>query len=251
MVVEWEKAWCGKIAGNADLCELEGDIRVQAETGTIFFMTSNETMLNSINSWDIKPYPRGYVVNLRHWTVKLIRHKDKGHRFYRCTKYHNDPAILFSMFGHSGNHYHSFSDLLFPLYITSFEFQRDVDLLATDYRVSWVPKFHDILSRFTKHQIVDIDQETGQVHCYKKMFVGLKFYKDLYIDQSAPEYAMGVSISNFRQLLRETYSLERKNSTVLASVSPRLMIISRKKTRIILNQGDLAAIHSSCQYILT
>nr|APW77267.1 GT61_8 [Plantago ovata] len=234
-----KKEWCGNISGDANFCDLEGDIRVQADKATIFLMTSNETILNSTRSWDIKPYPRFYVPNLRHWTVKLVRYNDKDDNVSLCTQNHNNPSILFSMYGHSGNYYHSFSDLLFPLYITSFEFQGDVDLLATDYRVSWVTKFQDILSRFTRQPILDIDKENGKIHCYKKMFVGLKFYRDLLIDQSAPEYALGVSMPNFRQLLRDTYLLERKNAT-LGSVNPRLMIVTRTKTRIIINQDEVA-----------
>nr|AQR57519.1 GT61_4 [Plantago cunninghamii] len=237
---------CRKLpAAAVDYCEIEGDIRIEANTSTIFVITPDEQISpNSTTSWTIKPYVRWYVNEyVKLWTVKIVRYSEsKNNIKLKCRhdNYHTSPAILFSSGGQIGNYYHSFSDLLFPLYATSLGFQRDVHFLASDYQGWWMNKFHEILNLLTSHPIVDIDSETGRVHCYHKMVVGLKFHSDLVVDErSVAEYATGVSMQNFRQLLRDAYSLERKtaiDSRQLNSTSPRLMILSRKRSRVILNE---------------
>nr|AQR57530.1 GT61_16 [Plantago cunninghamii] len=211
-------------------------------------MTHNETILNSTKSWLIRPYVRWYMHQVRHWTVKVVRYneeekEEEENLVPKCTQKHYSPAILFSGDGHSMNHYHCFSDVIFPLYMTSFSYKPDVHFLITDYRDILIRKTHEILHRLSRYPIVEIDNENEQVHCYHKMFVGLKFHGDLIVDQSSPEHAAGMSMQSFRRFLRDTYSLERSRALeprLVKRTSPRLMIVSRKTSRILLNEGEIS-----------
>lgn len=231
---------CRKIAGGADYCEAEGDIRIEANSSTIFVVTNHQTFSDSANSWTIQPYPRDDMPGVKYWTVKLVKYDNEHSNIPKCTKNHSKPAILFSLGGYTGNYFHDFADLLFPLYTTSFPFGKEVHFLVSDMKTWWIAKFQNILSRLSRHQAVDISLENGQVLCYQKVAVGLKFYRPLIIDQSAPEYAMAPSMQNFREFLRRTYSLQRKTameSRAGDKIHPRLMIVSRRTTRILTNEG--------------
>lgn len=228
---------CKKITGGADYCELEGDIRIQANTSTIFVVTNQQTITNS---WNIQPYPRKNMDFVKHWTVKLVGYENEDSKIPKCTQNHSKPAILFSIGGFSGNHFHDFADLLFPLYTTSSHFQKEVHFLASDVKPWWLSKYREILSRLSRHQVVDIDRENVQVHCYQKSAIGLNFYRELFLDQAQLKYPIGTSMSNFRKLLRQTYSLERKRAVKLRKgdkARPRLLLVSRKRTRILANEG--------------
>nr|AGS18878.1 GT61_4 [Plantago ovata] len=240
---------CRKLPDGVDYCEIEGDIRIEANTSTIYVFTPDERLgPNSTTSWRTKPYIRWYIQrNVKLWKVQIVRYSERENYNVKCKhdKYHTAPAILFSVGGQVGNYYHSFSDVIFPLYTTSYRFQRDVHFLASDYQGWWINKFQDIFNVLTRHPIVDIDNECWEVHCYKKMVVGLKYHVDLVVDdRSVSEYSTGVSMQNFRHLLRDAYSLERKTSISRqrGSTSPRLMIVSRKKTRVILNQEEISQV---------
>ncbi|KAI3473920.1 hypothetical protein Pfo_028118 [Paulownia fortunei] len=227
------------------------DIRIQANSSTIFVVTPLESIPNSTNSWSIEPYPRKGTSRVKNWTVKRVGYKHDDDSIPKCTQNHSHPAILFSVGGFSGNHFHDFADVLFPLYSTSFHFRKEVHFLASDCKQWWISKFRQILNKLTRHEIIDIDREKGQVHCYNKMVAGLKFHKELIIDPSLSNSPTGPSMHNFRQLLRQAYSLERKRairSRKGDGTRPRLMIISRKRTRILTNEGEVSRLARKLGY---
>ncbi|CAA3026884.1 protein O-linked-mannose beta-1,4-N-acetylglucosaminyltransferase 2-like [Olea europaea var. sylvestris] len=225
----------------ADCCKIEGDVRIRANSSTVFFVTSGINVSAGNNSWRVQPYARkvnlGAMKRVKNWTVTLANNKDD---IPMCTKNHSFPAILFSVGGYSGNHFHDFSDLVIPIYSTSLRFKRDVHFLTTDTKPWWVSKFRGLLNKLSRHEIVDID-EGKEVHCYTKVVVGLKFYKELKINPSKSRNNE-LSMYNFRQFLRQTYSLERGKAIKLKKgekKKPRLMIISRKKTRLVTNVAEI------------
>nr|AGS18875.1 GT61_1 [Plantago ovata] len=237
-----EEQLCRKVGPHyGDNCDFEGDIRVQANSATIYVFKPKQ---NISKSWNIKPYVRWYAPNVRNWTVKLIGGNDKHKNLIpKCTHNHNDPAILYSMSGYIVNYYHSFSDFLFPLYTVCFGFHRDVHFLASDF-VWWLNgKFHEVIESLTRHQVIDIDNENGQVHCYPKIVAGLK-NPNLVIEQSEQKYETGASMLNFKKLIRRAYSLPRQKA--MESIQgqkppiPHLLIISRKRTRVLTNEGKIS-----------
>lgn len=235
------KPLCSLTEPISDFCEIKGQIAINGKSSTIFISSSNMPISpqNATTSWTIKPYARkgnyGAMNNVRQWTVKLETHEN----IPNCTQTHNSPAILFSTGGYSGNHFHAFSDVIVPLYLTSKKFNGEVQFLATDNRWWWTDKFKVIFNKLSRHKIIDIDREEG-THCYQSATIGLKCHKELGIDASKSPDA---SMKDFRRFLRTAYSLNR--STVAKSregsdqnglIKPRLMIISRGKTRVLTNE---------------
>ncbi|XP_073137447.1 alpha-1,3-arabinosyltransferase XAT3-like [Henckelia pumila] len=242
---------CRILEADADYCDMEGDIRIEANSSTIFLVTSREKIVeNSTISWSIRPYPRRGIDYVKTWNVKIVGvHND----IPKCTENHNSPAILFSTSGFAGNLFHDFADLILPLYTTSFDFKRDVQFLASDYQSWWLSKYREILEKFTRHEIIAIDRQKQEVHCYKKMVAGLNYHKELIINPllvESNQTRSGLSMSNFRGLIQETYSLERTHAMAIRNTTgkrdnstgrrPRIMIITRNRTRILMNHDEVS-----------
>lgn len=175
---------------------------------------------------------------VKNWSVNLLTGSNKTHN---CNLNHSVPAILFSLGGFSGNHFHDFSDLVVPLYITSQQFNGEVQFLVTDYKPWWVSKFRRILEKLSRYEIIDIDRQDN-VHCFSSMIIGLKSHKELSIDPSRSP--AGVSMKGFRRFLRSTYSLKRTKAIKLRERDqdrrPRLLIITRRKSRAFVNVGRIS-----------
>ncbi|KAL1564055.1 alpha-1,3-arabinosyltransferase XAT3-like [Salvia divinorum] len=206
-------------------CEIEGDIRIEANSSTIFV-----AKVSSPQSWTVAPCPRKGRTGVKKWQVTTFEQEQS---IPMCNQHHRHPAILFSTGGHARNYYHSYADVMFPLYLTSYEFQGEVQFLPTDYDHWWIKRFRQILNKLTNHNVFNIDGQTLMVHCYTKMRIGLKFYKPLV---SHPRQSLP-SMQTFRSLLREVYSLKREKAQ---RGRPRLMIIDRKFTRILTNAGEVS-----------
>ena len=160
------------------------------------------------------------------------------------------PAILFSQGGYTGNHFHDFSDVIIPLYLTSRQYNGEVQFLITDKRPWWIAKFKAILKNLSRYELMDIDREQ-EVHCFPSVIVGLKRnVKEMSIDPSKYSYSM----SDFREFLRSCYSLKRVNAIKLRDDQhkmPQLLIISRKRTRSFTNIGEITKMASSLGYKVT
>lgn len=231
----------------ADYCEMEGDIRIQPNSTTIYLVTPPSNTPNPTNSWTMQPYPRKGIPYVKHWTVKWVSDEDVN--VPKCTQNHTLPAMLFSLGGFSGNYFHDFADLITPLYSTSYRFKRDVHFLASDYKSFWVAKFKGLLEKLTMHEIVAIDKEK-QVHCYDKLVAGLIYNQELRIKPVLGQ-SNEPSMGNFRRFLRKTFSLERKNAIRLKArdgTRPRLMVITRKRTRILTNEGEISGVARKLGY---
>nr|XP_043614471.1 alpha-1,3-arabinosyltransferase XAT3-like [Erigeron canadensis] len=226
----------------SDYCNIKGMTRVHGPTSTIF--TSN---LDGNKSWVIKPYPRkgsGAMKSIREWKIKPEEDQDMP----SCATIHTDPAIIFSIGGYSGNLFHDFSDIIIPLVTNTQAFNRKVHLLVTNNKSWWIYKFQTLLNHLSNYQVVNIDIE-NQIHCYPNTIIGLKSYKELAIDSSRS--INNYSMNNFRDFLRSTYSLERREVINLKSNNnqrPRLMIISRKSTRRITNEAKIVRMAQKLGY---
>ncbi|KAL7139467.1 hypothetical protein ABFS83_09G052900 [Erythranthe nasuta] len=242
---------CRILEANADYCEMEGDIRVDANSLTVYLVKPRsiiESQPSIATSWIIQPYPRKGILYVKNWTVTLVSNDDK--RVPECSRTHNHPAVLFSIGGFSGNHFHDFADILVPLFSTSFHFKKQVHFLASDYKPWWHSKFRPLLDKLTSHKLVDIDKETQVVNCYNKMTAGVKFYSELVIKNSSSSST--ITMQNFRQFLRKTYSLERTKSIKRKkgpqTTRPRIMIVSRKGTRILTNEAEISRVAKKLGY---
>lgn len=159
----------------------------------------------------------------------------------QCTKTFTVPAMLFSSQGFTGNFFHDFTDVLIPLFINSYQFHGEVQFLVSDFMSWWVNKFSLILKQLSKHGIVNLEGEEKAVLCYRRLIAGPSFHKELGIDSmKSPN---GYSILDFKKLLRQAFGLKR--DTVVITKKPKLLIISRKKSREFLNEKEIAQLAMS------
>ncbi|KAI3920981.1 hypothetical protein MKW92_049675 [Papaver armeniacum] len=238
-----------------DICDMDGDIRIDGKSSTILYTSSSTNgFFGGNDSWRIQPYPRktdkGAMKNVNEILVKPFLTDDSNAP--TCTRYHSVPAIIFSVGGFASNHFHAYNDVLVPLFLTSRQFNQEVQFLITDSKPSWISKYKVILNALSKYPIVDLDKE-NDVLCYQRVILGLNFHKFLSIDplKSPKNYSM----ENFTQFLRNAYSLKRSSPismTVKGSghlkKHPRLLIVSRQRTRKFSNVDSIAKMAKSLGY---
>ncbi|KAF8407737.1 hypothetical protein HHK36_006872 [Tetracentron sinense] len=243
------KPLCTVLEPRSDFCEIKGDIRIHGNSSTIFVASSQMGIPARNETWSIRPYARkgdetamGKVTKL---SVKLVvGHEEAPH----CTINHGIPAIVFSLGGYAGNHFHDFSDVVIPLFLTSRQFHGKVQFLLTDSSSCWITKFQIILKQLSHYAIINIDRD-NKIHCFPGVVVGLKHHKEFRIDPS--KSPNGYSMKGFRQFLRSSYSLKRETAIRIEEHvldKPRLLIISRRKTRLLTNEAEIAEMARSLGY---
>lgn len=211
----------------SEYCQTNGDIRVHGKSSSVYIVSYKTITMDENMSRSIRPYARKDETNamkwVTQWSIKTIQQAPN------CTRNHTVPAVIFSTAGYTGNHFHEFSDTIIPLFLTCKQFNGQVQLLITDHKPWWILKHKPFLEKLSNYEIIDIDKD-DEVHCFSKVIVGLKTYdKDLTID----------SMKEFRDFLRSSYSLERVKAIEIRDTSkkslkvkkPRLLIVSRKRTR--------------------
>ncbi|EPS67971.1 hypothetical protein M569_06804, partial [Genlisea aurea] len=208
-----------------------GNIRVHGNSSTILLPSS------VASTRSLKPYARRfdlYVLNyVKTWRITT----QPAHPLPACGRSYAYPAVLFSSGGYGGNQFHDFTDLLIPLFLTSRQFNGSVIFLLTNKRYPWPSKYDEILHNLSKYEIINVDAEQ-EVLCFPRIIAGLRSHKEMGIDpQQFPHYSM----RDFRHFLRTTYSLERSSiSDSPRSIRPRLLIISRKGSRVLKNEEQVA-----------
>ncbi|KAL0442024.1 UNVERIFIED_CONTAM: Alpha-1,3-arabinosyltransferase XAT3 [Sesamum radiatum] len=222
----------------SDVVVINGDIRIHGKSSTIFIASSSE---RGLHSWTVMPYPRkadlSAMQRVRKWNMKF----QVAAKLPECIRTFSIPAVLFSTGGFSGNPYHDFSDLLIPLYLTARPFNQMLIFLITDNHQPWISKYRPILERLSKHDIIDIDKR-DEVICFARTTFGLKAHEELGLNSSEFPY---YSIRDFRQFLQSTYSLDRTSINYRSISRPRMLIISRKSTRVFKNEGEVAEMGKS------
>ncbi|KAF5734016.1 hypothetical protein HS088_TW16G00457 [Tripterygium wilfordii] len=229
---------CNFTEPRTDFCEINGDIRVDAKSSTVFFASSQTGILaKNSTSWNIRPYARKTdktAMNIvRKWSIKPA-YKE----IPQCSQHHNVPAILFSIGGYAGNHFHAFTDVIIPLFLTSQQFNGEVKFLISNSYPSWTTKFQSILEGLSRYKLINIDKEE-EIHCFPSLILGLKSHKEMGIDSSRSPHTM----KHFRQFLRSSYSLKKATAIKMRDADkrkPRLLIISRRRTRAFTNSGEIA-----------
>ncbi|GKV25082.1 hypothetical protein SLEP1_g34577 [Rubroshorea leprosula] len=233
---------CNTMETRTDVCEINGDIRIDSRSATVFVVSPGQEAKNS--SWTIRPYPRKEdpkaFKSVREWTVKSVATTDEVSDIPQCNQSHSAPAILFSAGGYSGNNFHDFTDIVIPLYLTARQFDGEVKLLITDAGHSWwIVKFQKFLKNLSRYEFINIDKDNS-VHCFRSVIVGLKRHpRELMIDPSRSPYSM----KDFRMFLRSSYSLPKAVAIKMGQDDekqrPLLVIISRKRTRSFINTDEI------------
>ncbi|XP_024169079.1 beta-1,2-xylosyltransferase XYXT1 [Rosa chinensis] len=251
---------CNVMEPRSEFCEIENrDVRVNGKVSSVYVVSSQrENVIEAgNNSWNIRPYARKDDVKaislIRKWSVKQVSTGDHQESIPKCTRNHSVPAILFSLGGYTLNQYHDFADVIIPLYVTSRKYNGEVQFLITENRIKWIQKFQEILKGLSKYELIDIDKELEQVHCFPSVTVGLKTSrKEMTFDPLRYSYSM----KDFRGFLRTTYSLKRANAIKIRDgqhqlKKPRLLIISRNRTRSFTNTGEITQMARDLGYKVT
>ncbi|KAJ6796459.1 Uncharacterized protein M6B38_218620 [Iris pallida] len=227
----------------SDTCSAHGDVRIDGRSSTI--TVASQAQSNPRPGADslaakIRPYSRKWepqlMERIREFSIKTSSNPDEAPR---CTANHTAPAVVFSTGGFVGNFFHDFTDVLIPLFITSRQYQGEVHFLVTDFNHGWVSKYSPILSRLSRHAIVNVDDDGANVHCFPQVHVGLLSHKELGMDAS--KVPNGYSVGDFRELLRSAYSLKRKSVGAIAGRKPRLLIMLRKGSRAFANARQVVS----------
>ncbi|EOY21159.1 Glycosyltransferase family 61 protein, putative [Theobroma cacao] len=233
----------------SDFCEINGDIRIDAKSSTVLFSASpQESILEENSSRVIRPYTRKEdehaMSTVKKWSIKPAV---DNNTIPQCNQNHGVPAVLFSLGGYSGNNYHDFTDIIIPLYSTARLFDGEVKFLITDRNPWWIKKFQIILHKLSNYDVVDIDNEES-IHCFTSVIVGLKRSPhELSIDTTKSPYSM----KNFRQFLRSAYSLNKSTTIRMeddGKARPRLLIVSRSRTRTFTNTDEIARMARNLGY---
>ena len=216
---------------------MRGDVRIHPKATSVLYMEPKGSQRDEV--WKIKPYPRkGDEFCLSHITELTVKSSKVA---AECTKYHEVPAVIFSLTGYTGNLFHDFTDVMVPLFTTASQFNGEVQFLITDMALWWTIKYHTVLEKLSNYPIIDFSKD-DQVHCFKHAIVGLHAYMEFTIDSSKAPH--GVTMVDFNRFMRGAYSLGKDAAVMLGEspkVKPRLLIIKRHRTRMFLNLDEIIA----------
>ncbi|CAH1451003.1 unnamed protein product [Lactuca virosa] len=183
----------------------------------------------------VQPYARQEDKALMKWItpVHVLLQKMKTTTPVNCNYTHNVPIIVFSS-GLNVNLFHEISEIVIPLFITARHFGSSVHLMVTDYQPWFAQKYSRILTRLSRYQVIDTTSNASD-HCFPGAVVGLKYHGNLSLNpDSIPG---GHTMLEFKEFLRETYSLKIKNAKEIDK--PTLLLVSRKKSRPFENEDEM------------
>ncbi|KAH7429627.1 hypothetical protein KP509_09G059300 [Ceratopteris richardii] len=166
-----------------------------------------------------------------------------------CDIRHEVPAIIFSTGGYTGNVYHEFNDGLIPLFLTAQQYsppQGQVVLVILEYHPWWMTKYSEVISQITNYTVIDLARDARR-HCFPEVTVGLRIHGELSIDSHLADD--GATMEGFQRLLSTAYGwrsraeIEQRDGAVSNPVTqPKLLILSRNGSRILLNQDDVVSL---------
>ncbi|PKA66359.1 hypothetical protein AXF42_Ash007056 [Apostasia shenzhenica] len=219
----------------SDLCLTSSSVRIATASGggaTVFLAAGQKLPLHSPSPFTIRPYPRRTdpTAMARTSAVALVAGDPSP-----CNFTHPFPAIVFSAGGFAGNFFHDINDVLIPLFLTSSPFRSRAHLFITDLRPFWLRKFGRILLRLSPFPPIS-PSVPAEVHCFPAAVIGLKYHGNLLCNETEPPGFL--STADFREFLRFSLSLSHLHR-VAAGEKPLLVLISRKNSRVILNEDEV------------
>ncbi|WVZ72012.1 hypothetical protein U9M48_020537 [Paspalum notatum var. saurae] len=223
----------------SDVCDIDGDVRIHGSAGTILIPPSIESGGSNPNpqEWRIRPYSRKHQAGIKEVTVRELASSADAPA---CDVTSSVPALVFAMGGLTGNYWHDFSDVLIPLYLQAVRFGGEVQLVVENLQPWYVGKYRAILGALSRHDVVDMDRD-DRVRCFPGAVVGVRMHKEFSIDPEREP--RGHSMPEFTRFLRAAYALPRAAPTAATDdVRPRMMIISRRHPRKLMNLDAVVAL---------
>jgi protein O-GlcNAc transferase len=151
-----------------------------------------------------------------------------------CHFNHDVPVVVFSSGGFTGNLFHEFNEVIIPLFITCYHFRSHLQFVITDFKPWWVKKYNQILTHLSNFEVINPTKD-GSVHCFPGAVVGLNYHDNLALYPT--EIPGGYSMFDFKHFLRKSYNLKIKNVSDI--IKPKLILISRPKTRTFMNEEEM------------
>ncbi|KAM0883892.1 hypothetical protein ACQ4PT_031353 [Festuca glaucescens] len=222
----------------ADICDFTGDIRLDANASSYIVVVDPAV---PGQSHKVRPYQRkGDETCMGRVTEITVRTSSAAPP--KCTRTHTVPAVTFSIGGYTGNIFHDFSDVLVPLYNTVHKYGGDVQLVMTNVAPWWLVKYDKLLRTISRYAPIDLAKAAaaGEVHCFPHAIVSLRAHRELIIERDRS--VDGLATPDFTRFIRRALSLPRDAPSRVADGTgrkPRLLIISRSRTRILLNLFDV------------
>lgn len=216
---------------HTDQCVITKPVIFDKQSLTLYIPFNHQK--NPPTKKSIKPYARKDDQNAMD-RVSPVQILHGNMRPPVCQFTHNVPGLVFSFGGFTENIFHDFNEVIIPLFITSRHFGSRVQFVITDYRARWVRKFIRVLKELSKYDIIDADADET-VHCFPSAVVGLRYHDNLALNNT--QIPGGYTIANFRQFLRDSFNLKLK--TILKPKKPKLLLLSRQKSRKILNEDEM------------
>ncbi|KAJ1282882.1 hypothetical protein BS78_03G085600 [Paspalum vaginatum] len=224
----------------SDVCDIDGDVRIHGSEGTVLIPPSIESGGSNPNpqEWRIRPYSRKHQAGIKEVTVRELASRADAPA---CDVRSAVPALVFAMGGLTGNYWHDFSDVLIPLYLQAARFRGEVQLVVENLQPWYAGKYRAILGALSRHEVVDMDRD-DRVRCFPGAVVGVRMHKEFSIDPEREP--RGHSMPEFTRFLRETYALPRAAPMTAGAddVRPRMMIISRRHPRKLMNLDAVVAL---------
>ncbi|XP_031477383.1 alpha-1,3-arabinosyltransferase XAT3-like [Nymphaea colorata] len=228
---------CDLSQRRSDFCYIEGDIRVDRDSSTIYFVNPHAE-IPSDGFWKIRPYARKTDQRAMSSVTELkVKPLMNSRDLPSCSVTHSVPVIVFSTAGYNGNLFHDFSDVIIPLFLTSHHYNEEVQFMITNGKTWWRNKYGKLLRQLSHYEIIDFDND-HRVHCFTKLRVGLTEHKEFSIDPKIKSFNGYSSMQEFRNLMMDSYSLSRRTVTQIRDGEkrkPRLLILSRNRTRKLRN----------------
>ncbi|KAI3703815.1 hypothetical protein L1987_74010 [Smallanthus sonchifolius] len=228
---------------NSLVCVASNPVKIVTKTMDIY-MPTHFNSTNDTNIFDkqegkvvqVHPYAWSQVALLKDVTPVKFLHQPPQTPARYCTYNHTIPALVFSSGGFAGNLFHEFNEIIIPLYLTSHIFKSQVQFILVDYNPSFLNKYKQIFSMLSRYNVMN-SMANASVHCFPGAVVGLKFHSFLAINSS--EVPKGNSMIEFKNFLRKTYGLKIANVSDTGSTPPVLLLVSRRKTRLFLNEDEI------------
>ncbi|XP_042437959.1 beta-1,2-xylosyltransferase XYXT1-like isoform X1 [Zingiber officinale] len=240
----FETPMCDTSSHRCDLCDIYGDVRIVSggDSPPSVLRVSASSQSAGRRSWQVKPYARKWDRSVMRGIKPVdVRSAAVGGDAPPCAVSHSVPAVVFSTGGYVGNYFHDFADVLVPLFQSAREFDGEVLLVVSRLNLWWMAgKYGHYFRRISKYDPIDLDND-GRVHCFNRAIVGLRADEDLTIDPGKSR--AGYTMADFRRFMSSTYGLNRRHAAKITEQAekkpPRLLLITRSKSRMFMNAGDV------------
>lgn len=202
---------CNRSSDRTDVCIMKGDIRTHPASSTLFLVSETPgSGLQQGEKFKIKPYTRKWENHTMASVDELSLERTDPTHAPRCQVTHSVPALVFSTGGYTGNLFHDFTDVIVPLFITSYHLKGRVVFVIPNHKPWWTAKFRDIIRQLSSYDILDFRKEINpETHCFPEAIVGLSHHGDLWVDPALSPNKY--TITDFQNMLHTAFEDGNKN----------------------------------------